>query len=106
MEYSENLIQGEFMALPEDLVRPETQISSKLFSVSDFELHPVNSMLEAWVPNDTRRLVLSLAVQMTDGFDEVESLRRYIIDNGLSRERNLLGIHRLGNAGLIPEFQG
>ncbi len=62
MSYSQKLIQGEFIAMPEDLVRPETQITQKSFNIQDYELNQINTQLEAWVPNDTKRLVLSLVV--------------------------------------------
>ncbi len=74
------------LALAEDLVRPEMQLSNKVFCVSDFEIHALNSNLEAWVPNKTSRLMLSLAVQMDGAQDQVEAFRRTILEYGLSKQ--------------------
>jgi hypothetical protein len=106
MGYGEKLAQGELLAMPEDLVKPETQISRRIFNISDFEIHPINSRLEAWVPCDSKRLVLSLAVQINDQSGDIDVFKQYLISNGLSRERNLLGVHRLATSGLLPDIFG
>jgi hypothetical protein len=62
MGYAQELMDGELLALPEDLVRPEVQISQKIFTVSDYEVHDLGTELEAWVPSDTKRIMLSLVV--------------------------------------------
>ena len=76
-----------------------------MFNIADYELHPLNSKLEAWVPSNTKRLVLSLVVQMRDGSDQVESLRRFLVEQGLTKDQTLLGYHRVGSLGLIPGVQ-
>lgn len=106
MGYGEKLIQGEFIAMPEDLVRPETQISQRIFTITDFEIHPINNRLEAWVPQDAKRLVLSLAVQIQDQSGDIEVFKEYLVNNGLSKERNLLAVHRLATSGLLPDIAG
>ena len=80
MGYGVAFQAGEFLASPHDLIKPETQISSRVFNIADNELHPLNYKLEAWVPSNTKRLVLSLVVQMRDGSDQVESLRRFLVE--------------------------
>jgi hypothetical protein len=80
MGYSKEIMQDEMLASAEDLVRPSTQLSAKIFSVSDFEVHPLNSDLEAWVPADTSRVMLSLAVQMDGNSDEIEGFRKCVLE--------------------------
>lgn len=55
-------MDGEMFAQPEDLIRPEMQLSPKIFAITDFEVNSLNTFLEAWVPNNTSRLMLTLAV--------------------------------------------
>jgi len=62
--YGNDLMEGEYLASLEDLVSPAVQISDEIFQVVDYEINPVNQYLEAWVPINTSRLMLSLAVQM------------------------------------------
>ena len=102
MGYGVAFQAGEFLANPADLVKPETQVSSRVFNIADYELHPLNSKLEAWVPSNTKRFVLSLAVQMRDGQDQVEALRQYLIEQGLSKDQSVLGYHRVASLGFIP----
>lgn len=65
----------------------------------------MNSKLEAWVPSNTKRLVLSLVVQMRDGSEQVETLRRFLVDQGLTKHQTLLGFHRVGSLGFLPGLQ-
>ena len=32
--------------------------------------------------------------------------KSYLVNNGLSKEKNLLGIHRLATSGLLPDISG
>ena len=75
MGYGDVLLEGELFARPEDLVCPYMQISGEIFTVSDFEVHPLNTRLEAWVPAGTELVMLSLAVQMDGGVDQIEDFR-------------------------------
>jgi hypothetical protein len=49
------------MACPDDLVRPEVQISP-VRTISDFELATLKTQLEVWAPSNTSKVVLSLLV--------------------------------------------
>jgi hypothetical protein len=76
-------------------------MSQKIFTVSDYEVHALGTELEAWVPSDTKRIMLSLVVQMDGRKDQVETFRKCALELGLSRQQTLLGLHRLGCGGLL-----
>lgn len=69
MGYTQDLMEGGFLATAEDLIRPEVQISDKIVPLTDFEVNPLNDILEVWVPQSTSRLMLSLVVQLDGKHD-------------------------------------
>lgn len=71
MGYGRELLEDEFLARAEDLVKPEVQISSQVYNITDYEVNPVNSHLEAWVPVSTSRLILTFAI-LHDSSDKLE----------------------------------
>lgn len=102
MGYGRELLEDEFLARAEDLVRPEVQISSQVYTITDFEVNPVNSHLEAWVPVSTGRLILTFAVLSSSGDKgELETFRQCLLERGLNKHQTVLSLQKLGQAGLL-----
>lgn len=102
MGYSAELLDNDFMASPEDLVRPDVQISP-VRTISDFELATLRTKLEVWAPSNTTSLVLSLLVQKDGEADELEKFKDELVRNGISKQRSILATHRLGVSGFLSE---
>jgi hypothetical protein len=106
MGYGRELLEDEFLARAEDLVRPEVQITSQCHQITDFEVNAVHSHLEAWVPVSCGRVILTFAI-LNPGHDhlELEEFRRCLLERGLNRQQTVLSLHKLGQTGLLPRIE-